>query len=216
MNAAPFSFCLSSHDPLPTLPGHSPDATHRDPLPCQPCPLFTALFDARQQAAYYKAMHQRATQREALLQDEVARLQALLRLRDQQLFGRKSEAHPNTPEATPGTDTATTPPKPKRRRGQQLGHKGHGRRHYDHLPTTEEVLDLPPDQRHCHRCGQPFDPFPGTDDTTLLEVEVKAHRRLIRRPRYRPTCTCGAHPGIVTPRRPHASSPKAPSASPSG
>jgi transposase len=29
-------------------------------------------------------------------------------------------------------------------------------------------------------------------------VEVKAHRRLIRRHRYRPTCTCGVHPGLVT------------------
>jgi len=41
-------------------------------------------------------------------------------------------------------------------------------------------------------------PFPGTDDTTILEVEVKAHRRLIHRPRYRPSCACGVHPGIVT------------------
>jgi transposase len=31
-----------------------------------------------------------------------------------------------------------------------------------------------------------------------LEVEVKAHRRVIRRRRYRPTCACGAHPRIVT------------------
>jgi transposase len=31
-----------------------------------------------------------------------------------------------------------------------------------------------------------------------LEVEVRAHRRVIRRRRYRPTCACAAHPGIVT------------------
>ena len=202
MNAATFSFCLQSHDPTPTLTLLTPDCPHgTDPkaLPSLPCPLLTALFDARQQAGYYKAQHQRALQREAQLQDEVARLQALLRLREQQLFGRKSEARPNAAAAIPGADTpAPAPAKPKRRRGQQPGHKGHGRRRYDHLPTTEEVLDLPPGQRQCARCGQPFDPFPGTDDTTLLEVEVKAHRRLIRRPRYRPRCACGAHPGIIT------------------
>ena len=31
-----------------------------------------------------------------------------------------------------------------------------------------------------------------------MEVEVRAHRRIVRRHRYRPTCDCGAHPGIVT------------------
>ena len=214
MNAATSSCCLPPHSTAPTLPlVHADDHAAHDtpPLPCQPCPLFDALFDARQQAGYWKAMHQRATQREALLQDEVARLQALLRLREQQLFGRSSEAHPNHPETLPvvnapaGTDVdapagtdADAPPVLRRRRGQQPGHPGHGRRDYAHLPAAEEVLDLPPEQRHCHCCGQPFAPFPGTEDTTLLEVTVQAHRRLIRRPRYRPTCSCGAHPGIVT------------------
>jgi transposase len=31
-----------------------------------------------------------------------------------------------------------------------------------------------------------------------LEVEVRAHRRVIRRRRYRPSCSCGVHSGIVT------------------
>lgn len=160
-------------------------------------------------------MHQDATRREAQLQGEIARLRALLRLREQQLFGRKSEAHPNNPDApaaaAAAADTDTPPPPtPKRRRGQQPGHPGHGRRDYAHLPTTPEVLDLPPDQRQCRRCGQPFAPFPGTEDTTILEVEVKAHRRLIRRPRYRPACTCGAHPGIVSAPPPPRLIPKSP------
>ena len=50
----------------------------------------------------------------------------------------------------------------------------------------------------CSRCGQPFADFPGTEDSEILEVEVRAHRRIIRRRRYRPTCGCGAHPGVVT------------------
>ena len=57
---------------------------------------------------------------------------------------------------------------------------------------------MPPDQCHCSRCGQPFADFPGTEDSTILEIDVRAHRRVIRRRRYRPTCSCGAHPGIVT------------------
>jgi transposase len=203
MNAATVSFCLHSHDPIPTFPLLAPDpadASDHGPLPCPHCPLLTALFDARQQAGYYKTMHLRATQREALLKDEVAQLQAKIRDLNHRLFGHKSEAH-HPADAAPTADAPgapTAPPKPKRRRGQQPGHKGHGRRHYDHLPAKEEVRDLPPDQRQCRRCGRPFDPFPGSDDTTILEVEVQAHRRVVHRPRYRPTCVCGAHPGIVT------------------
>jgi transposase len=50
----------------------------------------------------------------------------------------------------------------------------------------------------CPNCGLPFEPFPETEDSEQIEIEVKAHRRVIRRKRYKPTCTCGASPGIVT------------------
>jgi transposase len=198
MDAASFPLCLSPEDPPPALPLPRADRSLLSDdaaLPCQPCPLLSALFEARQQAGYYQAQHQRATQREAQLRDEVARLQAQIRDLQHRLFGPKAEAHhpPDNPPAA-----STTPPTPQRRRGQQPGQTGHGRRGYEHLPTTEEIRDLPPEQRRCQRCGQPFVPFPGTDDTTILEVEVKAHRRLIHRPRYRLSCACGVHPGIVT------------------
>jgi transposase len=40
--------------------------------------------------------------------------------------------------------------------------------------------------------------FPGSDDSEVLEIEVQAYRRVIRRRRYRPLCDCGCAPGIVT------------------
>jgi transposase len=88
---------------------------------------------------------------------------------------------------------------PPRRRGQQRGRPGHGRRRYDHLPAIDEVADLPAPARRCQTCGQPFAPC-GSDPhvTTLLEIEVRAHRRRIRRRRYRPTCACGSHPDLIT------------------
>ncbi len=136
-------------------------------------------------------MHQRAVEREAQLKDEIARLQALLRLREQQLFGRKADS------TTTIEGVAPRAPSP-RPRGQQRGRPGHPRRDYDHLPAVEQVLELPAEQQRCIGCGQPFATFPGTDDTTILEVGVRAHRRVYRRRRYRPTCSCGTHPGIVT------------------
>jgi transposase len=168
------------------------------PLPQGPCPVCPRLeqeFEPWRQAAYWKSMHSRALQREALLQAEVDRLQALLRLREQQLFGRKSETAAATSPPNPDPAAAAVPRRP---RGQQRGRPGPRRRDYSHLPPILEDRELPPDQCFCSRCGCPFADFPGTEDATILEIEVRAHRRVIRRRRYRPTCGCGVHPGIVT------------------
>ena len=68
---------------------------------------------------------------------------------------------------------------------------------HSHLPTVEEVHTLPADQQCCPSCHHPFAPFPGTDDAEELHVAVKAHRRVIRRARYKRTCQCETTPRIV-------------------
>jgi transposase len=141
-------------------------------------------------------MHRRALEREAQLQAEIQRLEALLRLREQQLFGRKTETAAATDPPSPDRVHAEAPP--RRPRGQQRGRPGPPRRDYSHLPAVPEDHPIPPDQCLCSRCGQPFADFAGTEDSEILEIDVRAHRRVIRRRRYRPTCSCGAHPGIVT------------------
>jgi transposase len=166
------------------------------PLPDGPCPVCPRLaqeFEPWRQAGFWKALHERALQREALLQQENEQLRAQLRLREQQLFGRKAETRAATPPTTTGPDD-----RPRRPRGQQPGQKGPRRRDYSHLPALVEEREIPGEQCCCRRCGRPFAPVSGTEDSTLLEIEVKAHRRVIRRHRYRPTCACGAHPGVVT------------------
>jgi transposase len=136
-----------------------------------------------------------ALEREALLRQENEHLRAQLRLREHQLFGRTTEA---------SAATAPTPPPagsdgpPRRPRGQQRGWPGPRRRDHSHLPAVIEDREIPAAQGCCRRCGRPFAPVRGTEDSTILEVEVRAHRRVIRRHRYRPTCACGAHPGLVT------------------
>jgi transposase len=139
-------------------------------------------------------MHQRAVQREQQLHQRIAELEAKLRLREQQLFGRKTETSAATAPPPPSTPGAV----PRRPRGQQRGRPGPARRDHGHLPAVVEDREIPGDQCCCRRCGRPFAPVSGTEDSTILEVEVKAHRRLIRRRRYRPTCSCGVHPGLVT------------------
>jgi transposase len=186
---------LRAAPPPESSPGPVCSAPAQPLGPCPVCPRLEQEFEPWRQAAYWRAMHRRALEREALLQAEVDRLQALLRLREQQLFGRKTE----TAAATAPTAASATPstPAPRRPRGQQRGRPGPKRRDYSHLPAVVEDHQLPPEQACCSRCGQPFADFPGTEDATILEVEVRAHRRIIRRRRSRPTCSCAAHPGIV-------------------
>lgn len=151
-------------------------------------------------------MHQRACQREAQLRQRIADLEALLRLREQQLFGRKTEHVPARTEPAPAHPADRKPPRP---RGQQPGRPGPSRRDYGQLPAVVEDLDLPAEQRCCPQCGQPFAPFPGTEDGQILEIAVRAYRRVYRRRRYRPTCHCGL-PGIRTAPPPPKLIPKSP------
>src|SRR5262245_18827371 len=192
--ALPGSGCPdSTRVPLPTAsPAAACSAPPLPEGPCPVCPRLAVEFEPWRQASYWKAMHDRALKREALLKQEVEQLRAQLRLPEQQLFGIKTEAR-----AAVGT-TATAPPTPRRRRGQQPGRPGPRRRDHSHLPVVLEDQEIPGDRCYCRRCGRPFAPVSGTEDSTILEIEVKAHRRVIRRHRYRPTCDCGTHPGVVT------------------
>jgi transposase len=159
------------------------------------CPRLAQEFEPWRAAGYWKAMHQRALERETLLRQENEQLRAQLRLREQQLFGRKTESCVAT---APTPSPAGSDGPPRRPRGQQRGRPGPRRRDHTHLPALGEEHEIAAAQGCCQRCGRPFVPVHGTEDSTILEVEVRAYRRIIRRHRYRPTCACGAHPGVVT------------------
>lgn len=160
---------------------------------CQHCELKAAYQDAYTRSVYWQTMHARAVEREDKLQKENEELKAKVRLREHQLFGRKAEQKKKTDTKAPQKEG-----KQKRRRGQQPGAKGHGRRKQKQLPVVEEIADLAEEQKACPRCGLPFEAFPGTEDSEIIEVEVRAHRRKIHRRRYKPTCQCPDCPGILT------------------
>lgn len=113
----------------------------------------------------------------------------------------KSERSPRQPLPTPqagAVQEAGAQRMGKRRRGQQPGAHGHGRRSYDQLPTTE-VLHLPdPGQLLCPSCGRPYAEGPGEDRSEELHWEVSFTRSIHRRPRYHKTCACGGTLGLLT------------------
>jgi transposase len=133
---------------------------------------------------------QRAEETEGALRRALDRANARIRDLKQRLFGHKSERGGVIDDRHRQVAGA------RRRRGQQRGVSGHGRTRLEHLPVVTEEIAL--DSAACPACGAPLDPFPGTDDCEVLEVEVRAYRRVIRRRRYRRTCGCKAVPGIVT------------------
>src|SRR3954452_13726042 len=100
-DAAPVTLSTCSAPPIPQGP-------------CPVCPRLAQEFEPWRQAAYYKAMLDRAVAREALLKEEGASLQAQLRLREQQLCGRKADS-------TTSAEGSTRPARSQRPRGQRPG-----------------------------------------------------------------------------------------------
>jgi transposase len=186
------------------------------PLPrgcCPHCPDRPLLIEARQQANYYRALFRAAKQREATKDARIAQLEAEIRILKQRLYGSRSEsrhgvdqprtATPQDPlaedaasaeAASPGSAAAA---KPQRKRGQQKGNPIPKRRDYGHLPVLTEERLLPEQEARCSCCGKPFSPGGYEEDSEIVEVEVKAYRRRIRRRRYLRTCSCPHLPTVV-------------------
>ena len=150
------------------------------------------VVDLRCQAHFWEAQHRRAREREDDLKEQLALSQAQVRELERRLYGRKSETAAATQPTSPVQSSA-----PKRKRGQQPGNKGPGRRSHDHLPTIDEPCTLPDDQKRCSCCGESFEEIPGTLDGDIKEIEVRAYRRHYRRQRYRRRCTCPG-PRLIT------------------
>lgn len=149
------------------------------------------MIEYKSKANYWETQFQKLKSREIELLSEVDELKAKLRKRERELFGRKSEKPTAVSEKNPSASQV----EPKKKRGQQFGSSGHGRRNYSHLPTTEEIVSLAEDHARCVCCGMPYQELSGGETSEILEViNVQAHRRLINRKRYKRSCRCKKNP----------------------
>ena len=150
----------------------------------------------RAEAGYWKSRHADALRRNEQLQSQLDEARAEVRQLQHRLFGRKAERR------LAGQDIAALVDEdlqePARTRGGQLGHTGHRRQGYAHLPAVEEFCELAEEARCCPQCGKPRLEMVATEDSQQLEVEVRAYQRVIRRKRYRATCDCANRPLTVT------------------
>jgi transposase len=159
----------------------------------EPTPLEREVIGLRQELGYWKRQHADGLERERRLAEQVAELVAEVRDLKQRLFGRSTERGSKGKDDSGGAN----PKSSGRNRGQQPNSPGHGRRRHDGLPARPEDRELSPDECQCGRCGKPFEQIAGTEDSEVIEVEVRAHRRVIKRGRYRSTCDCDETPNIV-------------------
>jgi len=188
-------------------------------------PNIPEAIDFRREAHYWRAQHQYLSRRFEVWKQKAMTAEAELRLREReieelrgqresdqariawlekQVFGQKTEQGRVGVSVVVETNVEPAQnPEPdgvaeagKKKRGQQQGRSGHGRRRRTELP----VQDIPHKLDHpvCPRCGRALRVFPGTEDSDEIHWEVRVIRRIHRRERYQPSCTCGVLPGIVT------------------
>ena len=126
-----------------------------------------------------RALRRRVGTQEA----ELVKLRATRAVLSKALHGRKSEKRER-----PGTG---------RPRGQRCGAPGHGRTPRCGLEERIEERTLPDAARRCSGCGKPYAAV-GVEESALVEIEVRAHRRVIRCRRWRRSCACASSPAEVS------------------
>ena len=136
----------------------------------------------KENARLHRAVRKLET-RKAALESQLARLRATGTTLSKALFGRRSEQQEK--------------PRSERKRGQQRGAAGHGRTQRPTLEERTEERNPSPDERVCACCGKAY-VANGAEESTLIEIEVQAHKRVIRRPRWRRGCTCESSPREVS------------------
>jgi transposase len=145
--------------------------------------------ELRCDVAYWKSRHAHAVQRNVKLQAELDQAKAEIRQLKAERFGKRSEKQSSTDRSNQLSDPQT-PVSPKKRRGQQPGKPAPQRRDYSHLPVCEEVVDVAEQDKVCPCCGLSLESVGYGADHEQIEIETVVYRRVIKRKRYRRTCSC--------------------------
>ena len=149
-------------------------------------------IELRSQLNFFKTQHERALVREAELKRQLEQERVKVRDLNQRLYGRKSEQSKHS-ESLP-TEPSAAPARP---RGQQPGSQGHGRTSRPHLPVKAEIHDLAEHEKYCVDCGLPYRDLGMTEDSRIVEIQVRSYIRNIRRKKYS-GCGCQGKKGIIT------------------
>ena len=143
----------------------------------------TALRSLSRENGRLRRALRKSETRRARLEAELGKLRATGAVLARRLFGRRSERQEK--------------PRSERRRGGQPGTRGHGRTPRPALDEREEVRNPLAGARVCAGCGKPY-VANGARMSSIVEIEVSAYKRVIRRPRWRRGCGCASSPAEVS------------------
>jgi len=138
---------------------------------------------------YWKSLYERTKQQLEDIKKELAQEKAKVKNLQQRSFGKSSEKG-----TCKGEKSAQKPSSNKR--GQQKGSAGHGRTPRASLPTMIEIIDVEEKDKCCPICHELRPEFPGTEDSKIIEVNVQAHVRIIKRKRVK-SCQCEEEATII-------------------
>lgn len=132
--------------------------------------------------------------REAELIEQLKAVTAKNRDLNQRLFGRHSEKSKGKDAHQAHSQACAHP----RKKGHQSGAPNHGRTMHTDLPEVHEHHQL--SDSTCPSCHKPRRELCTSEDSCVIEIEVKAHVRKIHRHLYIQSCDCpNIHPIICAP-----------------
>ena len=129
----------------------------------------------------YKSLHQRAQLTIKDLKEALKLEKGKVRDLNHRLYGKKTEKASSKPETLPSPNELMGPPCPPAKRGARKGRSNRPRHDYPNLPVVEEVISIPEAPLACPECGEAFVPFPKTEDSEIIEIQVAAHVRKVKR-----------------------------------
>jgi transposase len=140
---------------------------------------------------YWHAQFEHAQDKIKGLNSRIADLEAQVADLTHRLYGNHSEKGQTQPEAQ-------SPPHEKKKRGHQAGAPRFPRAPKPDLPVIEEHSVIPEAERVCPCCGLSYHEINNTEDAEVLEINVKAHKRVIYRHKYVKTCQCAGVKAVIT------------------
>ena len=143
------------------------------------------------EVGYWKTLHRKSSIREEILKQTIKEQEGKIRDLKHRVFGKKSEKKSSNKD-----EDRSKKSNPKRCRGQQPGTKGHGRTERSDLPEKKEEAKFP-EAPVCPCCNEPYLPDE-SKEAKIIEVEVKAYTRVIKRQHMKKGCTCQGIPSSIT------------------
>jgi len=148
-------------------------------------------LELKWEVGYWQGMHKKALSREEVLKKIIKEQGGQIRDLKNRFFGKKSEK-----KSLGKKESGEKLTEPKNHRGQQPCSKGHGRTTRAHLSRIHESVDFS-DVPKCSKCGKAYIPD-GSRESEIIEVEVKAHKRIIIRSCMKKDCSCKGVPNTIT------------------